>query len=125
MSDDFEAGNPDAPPLPEPVEKKTRWTEEERSADERLGEERPYWESAFPVGAKFNVNGFISRVLQIGFAGGRWMVLIEPIKPVPQISVPPKPEAKVQEAAEITSLRQSGMGKKAAKAKVRQLRRVK
>jgi hypothetical protein len=62
--------------------KTTAWTDKEDhgilTPDERLGHDRPEWDRAFRQGAIIIANGYECQVLQVGFTGGRWMVLVEP-----------------------------------------------
>lgn len=63
------------------VAKTSAWADKDDPApevDERVGQEPPDWERAFRRGTTLVVNGYECQVLQVGFAGGRWMVLMEP-----------------------------------------------
>lgn len=53
-------------------------TAEGEEHDARLGQDRPEWDRAFRQGAVIIANGYECQVLQVGFTGGRWMVLVEP-----------------------------------------------
>lgn len=79
-------------------DKDTPADEEER--DERIGQDRPEWDRAFRHGQVVIVNGYECQVLQVGFTGGRWMVLIEPQRLMTRASVrrAEKPKKKVRRA---------------------------
>jgi hypothetical protein len=46
--------------------------------DNREGADRPSWDRAFRAGSIVIINNYECQVLQVGYAGGRWMVLVEP-----------------------------------------------
>lgn len=80
---------PDAPENFGPA-KTSAWADKDDPAaevDERVGQDRPEWDRAFRQGSVLIVNGYECQVLQTGFTGGRWMVLIEPQRLVTRASV--------------------------------------
>ena len=61
--------------------KTSAWADKDSPApevDERDGQTRPEWDRAFRTGAVIIANGYECQVIQVGFTGGRWMVLVEP-----------------------------------------------
>jgi len=72
--------DPDAPENFGP-KKTSAWADKDDptpDVDERVGQDPPDWARAFRQGTTLVVNGYECQVLQVGFAGGRWMVLMEP-----------------------------------------------
>lgn len=80
--DDTPPVDPDSPEAFEGTPKTSAWTDADRVKDEREGKEKPKWWDQFKQGDYFCVNGYMCRILQIGNAGGKWMVLMEPQAPV-------------------------------------------
>lgn len=75
MSDDF--------PI---IEKTSAWSESEREKPAEIEQRRqdiviPPWASALNPETPFVANGWHCEIRHVGYEGGRWMLLVEPVRP--------------------------------------------
>ena len=104
---------------PLPIEKTSRWTDAEREKSVTSDPDRivqkpalPAWIGAFEPHSTFTVNGWECAVRHVGYEGGHWMMLVEPLREVGVF------KSKGRKRAEYRRLVRT-VGKKEARARTR------